>query len=42
MVEEGELAPDFTLPGVDDFRSTDCSLSEQLRATAFYGLSFYV
>lgn len=42
MVEVGETAPDFTLQGVDDFRITSFSLSDQLRTAEFVVLSFYV
>jgi peroxiredoxin len=42
MVEEGDTAPDFTLQGVDDFRITEFTLSEQLRRSDFVILSFYV
>lgn len=42
MVAVGDRAPDFTLQGVDGFRITSFSLSEELRDAEFVVLSFYV
>jgi peroxiredoxin len=42
MVQVGDSAPNFTLQGVDDFRITEFSLSDELNQSDYVILSFYV